>query len=124
MLKQRPGGKRELRCKANRLTILGFVMHLNTCSIDNVVSGFGVCRVILSGCQWFVFSKGGSEDERCFRYSGQGYEPVEGTKTKTNNILTGTEPETKSNFKVPNRIKKLKWPLTGKKVHLSFHLIF
>ncbi len=85
---------------------------------------FWLCRVILSGCQWFVFSKGGSEDERCFRYSGQGSEPVEGTKTKTNNILTGTELETKSNFKVPNRIKHLKWPLTGKKVNLSFHLIF
>ncbi len=36
-------------------------------------------------------------------------------KPETNEILTGTEPEpeTKSNFIVPNRIKKLKWPLTG-----------
>ncbi len=39
----------------------------------------------------------------------------QGTKTKTNEILTGTEPEpeTKSNFIVPNRIENLKWPLTG-----------
>ncbi len=50
VLKQRPGGKRELRCKANRLTILGFVMHLNTCSIDIVVSGFVVSSwVAVSG---------------------------------------------------------------------------
>ncbi len=34
-------------------------------------------------------------------------------KPETKKILTGTEPETKSNFIVPNRIKKLKWPLTG-----------
>ncbi len=36
-------------------------------------------------------------------------------KPETNEILTGTEPEpeTKSNFIVPNRIQKLKWPLTG-----------
>ncbi len=33
-------------------------------------------------------------------------------KPETNEILTGTEPETKSNFIVPNRIKKLKWLLT------------
>ncbi len=36
-------------------------------------------------------------------------------KPETNEILTGTEPEpeTKSNFIVPNRTKKFKWPLTG-----------
>ncbi len=36
-------------------------------------------------------------------------------KPETNEILTGTEPEPepKSNFVVPSRIKKLKWPLTG-----------
>ncbi len=48
-----------------------------------------------------------------FSYFGytinQGSEPVQGTKTKTNEILTGTEPEpeTKSNFIVPNRIKNV-----------------
>ncbi len=39
----------------------------------------------------------------------------ENRKPETNKILTGTEPEPepKSNFIVPNRIKKCKWPLTG-----------
>ncbi len=34
-------------------------------------------------------------------------------KPETNEILTGPEPEKKSNFIVPNRIKQIKWPLTG-----------